>query len=396
MRKYKLAIVTTHIIQYAVPLYKKINAHPEVDLTIIFCSDKGLAAHNDPGFGVEYAWDSIDLSGLKYRFLRNYSLFPSVSRFFGLFNPGIIKSLKEERYDAIVIPGYFTASYWLAFYISKVTKTPFILSGEPPSPYKSQFKKIVVNPFKKIVLRWLVDNASAILYIGKKSQEYYLSYRKNIKNKMFFCPYSVDNDYYFSKAREYRESKMQLKEMLGIPKDLPVILFLSKLTRWKQPMLLLKAYRKLKTPASLVYVGSGYRYKELIRYAKNNNLKNAFFFGFQNYSQIPKFYAISDILAFPSLGESWGLVVNEAMCFGLPIVTTNKVMSTFDLVVDGENGYILTTENTEDFKGILDNLLDNPVRRQKMGEKSRQLIKNWNYDKYTEGLLNALAFIRGK
>jgi len=213
---------------------------------------------------------------------------------------------------------------------------------------------------------------------------------------MFLCPYSVDNDYYYKKSKELSGQREEIKKDLGIPVDLPVILFLSKLIHRKRPMFLLEVFSELDVTAALVFVGSGYSYNALTKFAKRENIKNVYFFGFQNYSQIPKFYSISDIFAFPSLGESWGLVVNEAMCFGLPIVTTDRVMSSYDLVKNGENGYILAAQDYEGFKDRLKYLIQHPEERKRLGNKSLEIIKDWSYQHYLAGLTEALNFIKNK
>jgi len=395
-KKYKLAIIATHVIQYAIPLYKKISVHPDIELTVFFCSEQGLKPKLDSGFGVKFKWDTVDLDGLNYKFLNNYSPLPNPSNFFGLINPGIINELSKNRYDAILIGGYYLFSYWLAIYASYITKTPFILTGEPPILWRSKIRILTLGMIKKIFMPKLLDKASAILYIGKKSKDYYLSFRKDIGDKLFFSPYSVDNDLFFKKSKELQEKKDQIKQELGIPLGYPVILFLSKLIKWKRPLFLLEVFKQLKIPASLVFVGSGYRLNALKKYVKRNGLKRVFFFGFQNYSQVSKFYSIADIFTLPSLGESWGLVINEAMCFGLPIVTTDKVMAAYDLVQPEKNGYILPANDEKSFVDALEYLLNHPQERERMGRASIGLIKEWNYDCYIEGLLAALKFIKNK
>ena len=393
-KKYKVAIIASHIIQYAVPLYKQINAHPDIELVVYFCSRQGLTADlKDEGFDMKLKWDSIDLNGLNYKFLKNYSPFPSLTNFFGLINPGIIHELRANKFDAIVIGGYFLCSYWLAFYGALTSRTAFFLSGEPPSPWRRRLRKVIMGIIKRIFMPVLLKKASAILYIGQKSRDYYLSFGVDIKNKMFFCPYSVDNDYYMAKADEFKDKKAQIKRELGIKQDYPVILFLSKLIKWKRPMLLLQAFARLSSPAVLVFVGSGSRYNSLARYIKRHDIKNVYFYGFQNYSQVPKFYAIADIFVLPSLGESWGLVVNEAMCFGLPIIATDKVMSSYDLIKDGENGYVFKANNKNQLQNRLEYLLTHSEKRASMGLSSLEKISKWNYKRWVEGLIGALESI---
>ena len=125
-------------------------------------------------------------------------------------------------------------------------------------------------------------------------------------------------------------------------------------------------------------------------------IKNVFFFGFQNNSQVSKYYAIADIFVLPSQGESWGVVINEAMCFGLPIITTDKVMAAYDLVREGVNGYIFPPADTTALTLALEELLSDPAKRKKMGESSLQIISEWNYGLFVEGFIKALDFIHKK
>ncbi len=112
-------------------------------------------------------------------------------------------------------------------------------------------------------------------------------------------------------------------------------------------MTLLLAHRELskKVKSSLVFVGDGYLRDKMEKYINDNNLENVFIMGFRNQSELPGFYAMSDVFVLPSKLEPWGLVVNEAMCFGLPVIVSDQVGASGDLVVDDENGYIFPACN---------------------------------------------------
>ena len=395
-KKYKLAIVATYIIQYAVPLYHKLNNHPRIDPMIYFCSDEGLGKRIDEKFSLKIKWDNVSLEGLRYKFLKNYSPFPNVMNLSGLINFGIIRELRHNHYDAVYVNGYYTISAWLTFLGAYLSKTPLILTGEPPSPWKAPLLKAIGPFLRRIILPRLLDFSSAIFYIGSDARNFFLTYEKytkGIKNKLFFVPYSVDNDYLFKKAIEYKDRKREIKKEFGIPLDYPVILYLSKLIERKQPMLLLKAFNRIKTDACLVYVGSGEEEGRLRRYIKRNHVKKVFLLGFKNYSETTKCYSIADIFVLPSLGESFGLVINEAMCFGLPIITTDKVSCAHDLVRQGENGYIYPAEDIKALTDALEDMLSNQERLERMGQISRKLISGWGYHRDIAGFLEALNFI---
>jgi len=390
MRRYRLGFIITHPIQYRVPLYQKINNHPQMDLTVYFCSDLGLRERYCADFRCKLKWDILDLKGIQYHILRNYLPFLFYRDIFGFFNLGIVKEIIRNKYDVVFIPGYGVFSYLLAFWVSSFMHTPIIFSGEPRFPPVPSF--FIKRRFKDTLLSFLFSKVRAFGYIGKRAKDFYRFYGV-ADDKLFFTPYCVDNDFLVKEAQNLLPKKEKLKENLGLPLEYPVILYLSKINANKRPFDLVEAYRNLKAPASLVFVGDGPLYQKLNRYIRKKSIKNVFFFGFQNYSQVTQYYSISDIFVLPSAGESWGIVINEAMCFGLPIITTNKVMAAQDLVRDGENGYILSAGDIPALTNALKDLLNNPEKRKKMGDKSLQIISNWNYDLCIEGFLKALDSI---
>ena len=142
--------------------------------------------------------------------------------------------------------------------------------------------------------------------------------------------------------------------------DLPVILFASKMIPRKRPMDLLRAYVKIqeRINAALIFVGDGIERSLLEAYTKDNNLKNVYFTGFKNQTELPYYFAIADVFVLPSDDEPWGLIINEAMNFGLPIVTTEVVGSAPDLVKDGINGFIYPAGDIEKLVNCLSKVLE--------------------------------------
>jgi len=181
-------------------------------------------------------------------------------------------------------------------------------------------------------------------------------------------------------------------------KDQTVILFTGKLIEKKHPFDLLKAYQRAANNSSkvaLVFVGDGALRPELEKYAKEHNLKNVHFVGFKNQTELPKYYTLADIFILPSgLGETWGLVVNEAMCFGLPIIVSDLVGCGPDLVKYGENGYIFPVRDIKKLTEYLLDLIQNPQKRKKFGKKSFEIIQNYSYEKGIEGILKAFSLLR--
>ncbi|MEK7568239.1 MAG: glycosyltransferase family 4 protein [Patescibacteria group bacterium] len=390
---YRLAILTSHPIQYQAPLFKKLAERPEIDLTVYFCWDFGAGEKSlDAEFGKKIKWDIPLLEGYEYKFLKNFSLKPS-SEFFGQINFGIIKELRQNNYDAILVFGWNSFTNWLVFLTAFWRKTPIFLRGE--NPLNQEFLKSGWKiRLKKIILGWLFKHINVFLYIGEENKKFYQFYGAP-EEKLIFCPYAVDNNRFMAAAKELRIRNQELRKRLNIEREAVAILFVGKFIEKKRPLDLLKAFQLLTTNYKpliyLVFVGDGALRPELENYAKERNLKNIIFTGFKNQTELPQYYATADIFVLPSgKGETWGLAVNEAMCFGLSIIVSDIVGCGSDLVKNGENGFIFPLGDVEKLAECLKELESDSKKRKLFGKKSFEIIQNYSYNEDIEGILKAL------
>ena len=182
------------------------------------------------------------------------------------------------------------------------------------------------------------------------------------------------------------------KEQLTKKKDI-VILYAAKLINKKNPELLIKAFvnimKKNNDKIKLLIVGDGLL-KTSLKKKYSSYKENIFFLGFQNQKELRNHYKKADIFVLPSSKEPWGLVVNEAMCFQLPIITSDKVCASYDLVKKGYNGYTFKTNSVMDLQKYLIKLIFNKKKRKKMGINSRKIINNWNINKTVDGIKLAI------
>jgi len=387
METYKLAIVVSHPIQYQVPLYKKLAQNPRLDLTVYFCADFGLKPRKDPGFGVTYKWDIPLLEGYRYKFLRNYSMRPSTGKF-GQINPGIIPELFFQRYDAVLVHGYTTVKDWLTFIGAWFSRTPIFVRGDS---HLLLSRSLAGRLTRKIALPIFFKNVRNFLSIGSKNRIFYKHY--NVPdNKIVHTPYAVDNERFEKSYAILKNHRERIKKQLNLPPKKRLILYASKITPRKRPMDLLKAFEKINHNGnlSLVFVGDGELRLRLEHYAKDAGLNNIHFFGFQNQSQLPMFYSIADVFVLPSENEPWGLVINEVMNFQVPIVTTDLVGSAYDLVKQGENGYVYKCGDIKALANCLKSVLDDTDNSRRMGKSSKEIISKWGYEEDEEGILGAL------
>jgi glycosyltransferase involved in cell wall biosynthesis len=390
--RYRLAILNSHPIQYFAPLYRMLATHSQVDLMVYYCSQQGLKPYVDPGFGTALKWDIPLLDGYRYKFLPNWSWKQEVGGFWSLINPAIIGELRRGNYDAIIIYGYVYFTYWLAFLGAWLTGTPILMRGEANLlNYRPGWKRAI----KRLGLTALFHGCASCLPIGRANADYYLHYGVP-ESKLFLAPYSVDNEFFMTAAQGFAAESKCLKARLGIDEGLPAILYASKMTPRKRAMDLLQAFHRLVqegVQAQLLFVGDGEEHRRLEMYAEQHQLSNVRFLGFRNQSEMPQFYAIADIFVLPSAVEPWGLVINEAMCAGVPIVATDQVAAATDLIEHERNGYVYPVGNIGMLTQYLHKLLANPIQRVTMGRYSLEIISHWSYKECIDGILNALAFI---
>ena len=394
---YKIAVLTSHPIQYQAPFFEKLANRPEIDLMVYFCWDFGVKESTyDSGFGRKIKWDIPLLDGYRFKFLKNFSSNPGSGKWYGEINPGIISEVWRGEYDAILIHGWNCLTKWLAFLVSFLSKTPVFLRGDNPSNQESLKSSFKIK-IKKLILGNLFKNISIFLYVGEENKKFFKYYGVS-ENKLIFCPHAIDNERFLKEAEKIKPNKNEFKKEIGLNKDQTVILFTGKLIEKKHPFDLLKAYQRAANNSSkvaLVFVGDGALRPELEKYAKEHNLKNVHFVGFKNQTELPKYYTLADIFILPSgLGETWGLVVNEAMCFGLPIIVSDLVGCGPDLVKYGENGYIFPVRDIKKLTEYLLDLIQNPQKRKKFGKKSFEIIQNYSYEKGIEGILKAFSLLR--
>jgi glycosyltransferase involved in cell wall biosynthesis len=396
--KYRVAIILSHPIHYLTALCRELAARPDIELTVYFCSDFGLHPGYDATFGRTVTWyDERILEGFAYRFLpRWFSRGSSPGGFWSVTNPRIVTELIRGRYDAVAIHGYTYCTNWLAVIAAKLVGTAVFLRGESNLLER---RSVSVSAVKWLVLRTLFPFIDRFLTIGTLNTRFYEHYGIR-PERLFLTPYAVDNTLLQSEHRRLLPDRGVLRRALGVNDDSPVILFVSKLIARKRPMDLLIAYRALMQNSKertanggeshLVFVGDGPERETLERYTKGHGFANVRFLGFKRPSDIAPYFAAADIFAFPSGSETWGLVVNEAMNFGLPVITTNMVAASYDIVQNGETGFVCPVGDTTMFTQRLRTLVDSAELRQEQGRKALERISTWSNREAADGILRAL------
>ena len=391
MKKFKVAYILSHPIQYKSPLLAEIAKDDEIDLTVYYLTND-TAGRKDVQFGKPVKWDIPLFNGYRYKFLKNWSLFPGVAdnQFFGVINPGIVKLLFHSKPDAIIMSGWGYLTNLLTLFMAKVAGVKVFIRGESPFIHENRNSRIKFT-LKRILLQKF---CAGFFYIGTQNKLFYQLF--NISDqKLFYTPYGVDNKRFHSQFLGFENKKNKIREELEIGPEAFVVMYSGKYITKKEPLFLLQAFNSLakKDPnAYLVMVGEGELRPKMEEFIKYNQLsKQVKLAGFINQSEIAKYYFVADIFVLPSgVGETWGLVVNEAMNFQLPVLVSDMVGSAVDLVVEGKNGFSFKYLDQDDFLKKLQWIKDHPKERKEMGEISQAHIKNFSFEEVLAGIKKSL------
>lgn len=382
----KIAIINSHPIQYFAPLYKELNKVNDFEITALYLSDLNLKPSIDPGFKQEIKWDVNMLDGYNYKFIGKYQI-NRPNGFWSLIVPQLWKEIRDSDYDVIWLHGYNFAAYLVAFVAAKSKGIKVFFRGESHLKLKrSLVNKIIHKIFCKIFFK----NIDAFLAIGSANKDYYKSFGVSEKN-ISLVPYTIDNNRFRMNENLLDEKVKKFKTEIGLSNH-PTIIFASKFMERKRPQDLLEAAKILQQNElqfNILFVGSGELENNLHDLVKKYNLKNIFFQGFVNQSSLPKIYAACDIFVLPSVNEPWGLVINEVMSCGLPVVVAKGIGAVDDLVQDGYNGFAFDPLNYEDLAEKLKIILQDHSLRKKMSKHSINIIDSWSYKECMIGVQNA-------
>jgi glycosyltransferase involved in cell wall biosynthesis len=373
----RLAVVTTHPIQYYAPLFRLLTKEPGMELKIFYTwSQTQKGPKYDTDFGKMIEWDIPLLDGYTYEFVENVANDPGVHHFRGIDNPALKNKITEWGPDFLLVVGWNFKSHLSCMRHFK-GKTPVLFRGDSTLlDEKPGVKKIL----RRVFLKWVYRNADYALYVGKNNHDYFLKHGLT-ESQLSWMPHAIDNERFHSNP-EYDQEAGQWRRELGIYPDDLVLLFAGKLEPKKDPEFMLRLARNIPDPRlKLIIVGNG-RSEEELKTASGED-ERIIFLDFQNQQKMPLVYRLCDIFVLPSIGpgETWGLAVNEAMASERPVIVSSKCGCTPDLADENKTGWVFEPGNEGDhkIKNLLLEILENRTNLQNMGEHAWQKIQEYSY-----------------
>lgn len=338
----------------------------------------GIDAYHDPGFGQLISWDIPLLDGYRSFFLSKKLALKGIEF-------SIVPWLIREKPDVLILHGYSQSTNLLALLVAKFLGVKVLIRGDTrlrpeglPSNWRNWVKRKIFKLF------------DGFISIGSGNRAYYEALGAPA-DKIYFSPFSVRNSFFALEGEARQCARDLLREELGVPQDAIVVLVASKLVKQKRVGDVLEAFRRIATELPnlwLFIAGSGPEQISLQR--ASTEMTQVRFLGFKNQSELPQLFAASDVFVLPAENESWGLVVNEVMAAGLPVVVTNDVGAAPDLVDGKDSGFVYPVGDVGRLAEVLQALAKDQLLRKRMGSNGKMLISSWDESNAAAGIERAV------
>ena len=377
----RLLILTEIISPYRIPLFNALARHPEAELHVVFM------AETDPQLR---QW-RVYKEEIKF----SYEVLPSWRRRIGgrhaLLNRGVGRALSAFGPNVILCGGYNYLASWQALLWAKVHNVPLLLWSES---HRHELRR--VRPLVEFLKDEFLHRCNGFVVPGLMAREYIQG--RNIKDDVIFtAPNAVENDLFAAVAADARRNARERRMELNLPDR--YFLFAGRLVREKGVFELLSAYAKLdeqiRRQMGLVFVGDGASRQELEEQAKGISPGMIRFAGFAHREQLAAYYALADVMVLPTYTDTWGLVVNEGMACGSPVILSRAAGCAADLLKENWNGLLVPPRDVQSLAAAMKSIASQPDLRAKMAANSLDRISHYSAEEWSIGILRAMEAVGG-
>ena len=362
----ELLIFVGNPTQYHSPIFRALNEKLNGAVEVLYGEEIGAKPFFSEELGATICWGEDVLRGFRYRFFHNLS--PSSRKgFWSRNNPSLISYVFSHDAKYIMLHGYDTLSSWYVFFAAVFSGKKIIWRGEAiirrnSTKWFARFAKLTVLPF-------YFSMCHRVLYSCSRNKEYLEQYVKN-KSKLKFFPCAVDYDFFRKRGIRSENAKIKFKQENKIPLENVIISTCCRLTNRKRVDLIIKAISCLENKnITFLVLGNGPENKALSILADAHNV-DLRIMGFINQENVAKFLSISDIFVLMSSYDASPKALNEALSFELPIIVSEGVGTSNDLVKQNKNGFIIELGGEEDLFKKLQRLTSSGVDLRSMGKNN--------------------------
>src|SRR5258706_3717409 len=386
-RRVRVLVIASHPVQYSSPLFRLMAQHSKLDFHVAYCTLRGADAWYDREFGRSVQWDIPLLDGYSWTHVQNRG--SGAESFFGLSNPGLWKFIREGRSDAVVsYVSYLRASFWISYFAAKRTGSAFIV-GTDASTLVSRDSRNWKQFTKSLVWPLLFRLADQVIVPSTSTQELILSLGIP-GERVTLTPYAVDNDWWTKQSGNI--NREDVRASWGVESGDKVVLFCAKLQPWKRPADLLRAFARANLPnAHLLFAGDGPLRQQLEEEAVALGINaRVRFLGFVNQSQLPALYTSADVMVLPSEYEPFGVVVNEAMLCGCPVIVSDRVGAAAGLVAPLHPQFIFRCGDIDGLAGILSRSVADGAVLKELSRRGIECVRSRSPGKNVSATVEAL------
>jgi 1,2-diacylglycerol 3-alpha-glucosyltransferase len=299
--------------------------------------------------------------------------------------------LNRVRPKALVIAGYDFLANWAALAWAKIHRVPCVIVSETHKLDRPR------NFPKETVKKVFLAGCDAALVAGERHRQYLVGL--GFPDSKVFIYHGVggfDGDFYLKTFAALEENRGEFRKTLGIQDK--CFLYVGRLSPEKNLQALLGEFARLKADGAeqwqLVLVGDGPQRAELEERVSREKIPDVKFPGFKVKEELLQYYAAADVFVLPSLSEPWGLVVDEAMAAGLPVIVSQRCGCYPDIVNDGTNGHSFDPEDTGALHRLMRGFVDGDFDLRKMGTASKDIIRERTPALSAEVFNRAVDFVR--
>lgn len=318
-------------------------------------------------------WETNNEIGYKSIYLKGIK----ISSKYGYINKGLFSIMRNN--DILMLGGYAETTYVLLAILCRIMNKKYgiIFDGISTNRIMSKEKFL-----KKLLKNIVVKNSNFVFANGIVGKEYFINKFKYDENKIFNQYLTVDNkliDKMYINRNNYRR---KIREKLNINNKEKVVLFSGRLIEIKNIEIIINAISNIKEKDKITFLitGGGELKETLLRLAEKEKVKIHITDFLEKQEELFEYYFAADVLVLPSIDEAWGLVVNEAMNVGMPIIVSHLCGCSLDLVKDGHNGYVFDPYDVNSLKNKLNKILFSDDM-DRMGKVSKEIIGNWTMEK---------------
>lgn len=359
----KLLFLTNIPSPYRVDFFSELGK--SCDLTVTF--EKRASDERDE------SWKRFSFDGFRGVILKGVSTAVDSA-----FCPGIGKFVRDRSFDEVIVSNLASPTTLLAVLIMRMRRRRYYIEADGAF-VRSE------NYIKRALKKYAVKGAKGFFSTSKECDRYFMKYGAD-ENAIFRYPFSSLKE---SDMTAPHPDKKEARKLLGI-KEETVVLNVGRYSRVKGSDVLLKA-AALSDRGIGFYIVGGEPPEEFVKAKENNGLNDLHFIEFKRGRELDAYYSAADIFVFPTRGDVWGLVVNEAMAHGVPVISTDMSNAARELITPGENGMIVPSEDPEAMAKAIALLASDPEKRAAFGKKAYDAAKGHTIEAMCRAHLEVLS-----